>query len=184
MNPKNTKIAQPYAEALIKSVAQNTLDKTINDLTVISSTINNYGSLKKIIINPLIPLQTKKTILSSIFSDKLDRKTLRFLLVLCDRGRISYIESIIEKALELAYKAAHIKTVTLITASPFTHSQQEAIISKLKKMTGAGQIKLEITINNNLIGGFIVQVNSKIIDTSVQNQLNQLGFYLGATKIN
>nr|BDA97223.1 ATP synthase CF1 delta subunit [Cryptomonas borealis] len=184
MNPKNTKIAQPYAEALIQSIAQNTLDKTISDLTIISSTINNSGSLKKVIINPLLNLQTKKTILSSIFSDKLEGKTLRFLLVLCDRGRISHLESIIEKALELAYKAAHIKTVKLITAIPFTHSQQEAIISKLKKMTGAEQIKLEITINNNLIGGFIVQVNSKTIDTSVQNQLSQLGFYLGATKIN
>jgi len=50
-------------------------------------------------------------------------------------------------------------------------------------MTGAEQIKLDITINPNLIGGFVVQVGSKIIDTSIQGQLRELASYLGASSI-
>ena len=48
-------------------------------------------------------------------------------------------------------------------------------------MTGANQIKLDININPNLIGGFVVQVGSKIIDTSIQGQLRDLSSYLGAS---
>ena len=105
------------------------------------------------------------------------------MLVLCDRGRISYLESIVDKALELAYKAASIETVKVTSSVPFTSIQQEALTSKLKKMTGADQIRLEITTNSNLIGGFVVQVGSKIIDTSIQGQLKQLSSYLGSSAL-
>ena len=106
---------------------------------------------------------------------------MKFLLVLCDRGRISYLDSILEKALELAYKAASIEMVKITTSVAFTSSQQETMISKLKKMTGAEQVKLEINVNPNLIGGFVIQVGSKIIDTSILGQLRQLSSYLGAS---
>jgi F-type H+-transporting ATPase subunit delta len=48
-------------------------------------------------------------------------------------------------------------------------------------MTGADQIRLDITTNSSLIGGFVVQVGSKIIDTSLQGQLKQLSSYLGSS---
>ena len=83
--------------------------------------------------------------------------------------------------MELAYKAASIETVKVTSAIAFTASQQDALISKLKKMTGAEQIRLEITVNSNLIGGFVIQVGSKIIDTSIQGQLRELSSYLGAS---
>ena len=123
----------------------------------------------------------KKSIIKSIFGEKIDSTTLKFLLVLCDRGRIAYLDSILEKATELAYKAASIEIVKVTSSTAFTPSQQEALVSKLKKMTGAEQIKLEIKTNPNLIGGFIVQVGSKVIDTSIQGQLRELSSYLGAS---
>ncbi len=91
------------------------------------------------------------------------------------------MENELEKATELAYKAASIEIVKVTSSTAFTPSQQEALVSKLKKMTGAEQIKLEIKTNPNLIGGFIVQVGSKVIDTSIQGQLRELSSYLGAS---
>ncbi len=181
MNSKNTKIAQPYAEAFLELTAKNSLDTTINDLNSLSITLLNSTELKKLLSNPLVNSESKKSIIKSIFGDKIDNTTLKFLLVLCDRGRISYLDSILEKAIELAYKAASIEIVKVTSSTPFSPSQQEALISKLKKMTGAEQIKLEINTNPELIGGFVVQVGSKIIDTSVQGQLRDLSSYLGAS---
>ena len=183
MSSKNVKIAQPYAEAFLELSSKGSLEGVINDLNCVSSSVSGSTELKTLLANPLINSQTKKNVVKSVFTDKIDSNTLKFLLVLCDRGRISYLESIVDKALELAYKAASIETVKVISSVPFTSTQQEALISKLKKMTGADQIRLDITTNSNLIGGFIVQVGSKIIDTSIQGQLKQLSSYLGSSVI-
>ena len=181
MNSKNIKIAQPYAEAFLELATKNSLETTINDLSCLSTALNNSSDLKKLLSNPLVNAQNKKSIIKSIFGEKIDNNTLKFLLVLCDRGRISYLGPILEKATELAYKAASIEIVKVTSSTLLTSSQQESLISKLKKMTGADQIKLEINVNPNLIGGFVVQVGSKIIDTSIQGQLRQLSSYLGAS---
>lgn len=181
MSSKNVKIAQPYAEAFLELSSKGSLDSVINDLNCVSSSVSGSAELKTLLSNPLINSQTKKNVVKSVFNDKIDNNTLKFLLVLCDRGRISYLEPIVNKALELAYKAASIETVKVMSSVPFTSTQQEALISKLKKMTGAEQIRLDISINSNLIGGFVIQVGSKIIDTSIQGQLRELSSYLGAS---
>lgn len=183
MNSKNLKIAQPYAEAFLDLATKESLDTIINDLNCLSSTLTSSGDLKKLLANPLVNVNNKKSILKSIFSDKLDGKTLRFLLVLCDRGRISYLNSIVDKAIELAYKAASIEIVKVTSSVSFTSGQQESLVSKLKTLTGASQIKLNVEVNPNLIGGFIIQIGSKIIDTSIQGQLRQLSSYLGTSSI-
>lgn len=180
MSSKNLKIAQPYAEAFLELANKDSLDTVINDLNCLASTLSNSQEFKKVMANPLVSIETKKSIIKSVFSEKVAAKTLNFLLVLSDRGRIGYLESIITKAIELAYRAASIEIVKVTSASSFTVSQQEALVSKLKKLTGATQIKLEIVVDTNLIGGFIIQVGSRVIDTSLQGQLRQLSTYLGA----
>jgi len=159
MSSKNVKIAQPYAEAFLELSSKGSLDSVINDLNCVSSSVSGSAELKTLLSNPLINSQTKKNVVKSVFTDKIDNNTLKFLLVLCDRGRISYLESIVDKALELAYKAASIETVKVISSVPFTSTQQEALISKLKTMTGADQIRLDITTNSSLIGGFVVHTD-------------------------
>jgi F-type H+-transporting ATPase subunit delta len=181
MSSKNVKIAQPYAEAFLELFNKGSLENVISDLNSISSALSGSLELRTLLSNPLVNSQTKKNVIKSVFNDKIDSKTINFLSVLCDRGRISYLDAILDKALELAYKAASIETVKVTSAIAFTASQQDALISKLKKMTGAEQIRLDISINSNLIGGFVIQVGSKIIDTSIQGQLRELPSYLGAS---
>lgn len=183
MSSKNLKIAQPYAAAFLELSSKDSLDTIINDLNYLSNTLVNSKDFTKILSNPLIGSQNKKAIIKSIFSDKIDNKTLKFLLVLCDRGRIPCLESIVNKSLELAYKAASIEMVKVISSVTFTSSQQDALISKLRKLTGANQIKLDIEINNSLIGGFIIQIGSRVIDTSIQGQLKQLSTHLGSASV-
>lgn len=106
---------------------------------------------------------------------------MNFLLVLCDRGRINCLKSIVKIALEVAYKKASIDVAYVVASTEMSASQQEALISKLKEMTKTKEIKLNIKVDASLIGGFTVQLGSKIIDTSLQGQLRELSSYLGAS---
>jgi F-type H+-transporting ATPase subunit delta len=183
MSSKNLKIAQPYAEAFLDLATKDSVETIINDLNYLTLTLTSSGDLKKVLSNPLVNTANKKSILKSIFTEKIDNKTLKFLLVLCDRGRIGYLDSIVARAIELAYKTAAIEIVKVTSSITFTTGQQEALISKLKILTGARQIKLEVDVNPTLIGGFVIQIGSKIIDTSLQGQLRQLASYLGTSSI-
>jgi len=45
-------------------------------------------------------------------------------------------------------------------------------------MTGNNQVKLEISVDPKLIGGFIIKIGSKVIDISLLGQLKEIGSFL------
>jgi F-type H+-transporting ATPase subunit delta len=117
----------------------------------------------------------------AVFKGKIDAKTVNFLLVLCDRGRIDCLEGVASLALEMAYKQASVEVAYVVSASEMSDSQQETLIAKLKSMTNVKQVKLEIKVDKTLIGGFTVQIGSKVVDTSISGQLAKLASHLGAS---
>nr|QCI05851.1 ATP synthase CF1 subunit delta [Dasysiphonia japonica] len=173
------KISVPYAEALLDLAKKtNLLSETEQDLSFILSTLSSSKDLQLLLANPLIGIAIKKKVLFDLFSDKINKFILNFLSVLIDRRRIVLLNAIINKYLQLAYELKSVIVADLLTAVEFSELQQEAIIEKIKLITKSDNVKLVISIDSNLIGGFIVKIGSKVIDASLSGKLNQIAFYL------
>jgi F-type H+-transporting ATPase subunit delta len=178
---QNLKVSQPYANAFIQMVSgKDSLDKVISDLTYIEVALKS-PDLMQAFSNPLLSVDTKKGMVKGIFKGKIEPKTVNFLLVLCDRGRINCLDGVTSLALEMAYKQASITVAHVVSSSEMSEEQQEALVVKLKVMTNVKQVKLEIKVDKTLIGGFTVQIGSRVIDTSIQGQLKKLALHLGAS---
>lgn len=174
---QNLKVAQPYANAFVEMSSGKDV---ISDLVCIKTALESK-ELKQALCNPLIAVENKKKMVKSVFQGKIDNKSVNFLLVLCDRGRIDCLEGVTSLALEMAYKQASVEVAHVISSSEMSESQQEALVSKLKAMTGVKQVKLDIKVDKALIGGFTVQIGSQVVDTSIQGQLKKLASHLGAS---
>ncbi len=68
--------------------------------------------------------------------------------------------------------------IEVVTAVPFTNLQKNTLIQKLKELTNAREIRLIITVDSSLIGGFLIKTESRVIDFSVKNQLQRLAKHL------
>ena len=99
--------------------------------------------------------------------------------MLVDRGRIELLESVAEKFLELSYKQESIEIAKITSSIKLSADQQKEIAEKLKIITGAKQIKLALKVDPQLIGGFTIEIGSKMIDTSIRGQLRQISTLLG-----
>ena len=173
------KVALPYAEALLESARDNKLvERTNQDLSFIVNLLSKSSELQSFLDNPLIASVMKKNVLSNLLLDQVNIYVLKFLLVLVDRRRITLLNSIIQKYLELAYKLDSITIAEVRTSIALTDDQQSKLIKKLKIMTNSKEVKLVIAIDTSLIGGFIVQIGSKIIDTSLSGKLKSMSLYL------
>ena len=175
-----SKVAEPYAEALLDLAKSNgTLKETTNDMNIVSQFLANSSDLKKFLGNPLITKIAKKNVVKDILGEQIDGRTLKFLLLLVERGRIEFLDSIAEKFLELSYKQESIEIAKVISSIQLSAEQQKEIAEKLKVITGAKQIKLALKVDPKLIGGFTIEIGSKLIDTSIRGQLNQISTLLG-----
>jgi F-type H+-transporting ATPase subunit delta len=176
-----SKVAGPYAEALLDlAKSKNLLKETTNDVNIISQFLINSSDLKKFLGNPLVTRDAKKNVLKDILGEQIGSNTLKFLSLLVDRNRIGVLESIAQKFLELSYKQESIEIAKITSSIQLSADQQKEIAAKLKLITGAKQIKLALKIDPQLIGGFTIEIGSKMIDTSIRGQLKQISAILGA----
>ena len=176
-----SKAAVPYAEALLELAKSNdSLKETTNDMNIVSQFLANSSDLKKFLGNPLITKEAKKNVVKDILGEQIDSSTLKFLLLLVERGRIEVLESIAQKFLELSFKQESIEIAKITSSIQLSAQQQKEIAEKLKVITGAKQIKLALKVDPALIGGFTIEIGSKMIDTSIRGQLKQISNLLGA----
>ena len=175
------KIVEPYAEALLELANSNdSLKETTNDMNIVSQFLVNSSDLKKFLGNPLITREAKKNVIKDILGEQINPTTLTFLMLVVDRGRISLLDTVAQRFLELSYKTEKIEIAKITSSIQLSADQQKSIAEKLKTITGAKQIKLALKVDPALIGGFTVEIGSKLIDTSIRGQLKQISNLLGA----
>ena len=173
------KVANPYAEALLElAKSNNVLEQISQDLSYISQMIIDSTELKSFLVNPLINSSLKKNVLNQLCSQQVSDSVLKFLFVLIDRRRISLLELVIEKYFNLVYQAESTIVTEISTVNHLTELQQDTLIEKIKMMTNGKKVKLITKIDPDLIGGFIIKIGSKVIDTSLSGKLQQIAFYL------
>ena len=178
-NPLTSKIAAPYARALFDfSVEKNIMHQITADFQNLDIFLNEAPELLEYLNNPIVKQEVKGGILTKTLKSQLNNETFKFLMVLVERDRINLLTTIISSYLELIYQTASIKMIEVSTASAFTNLQKDTLIQKLKELTNAREIRLVINVDPSLIGGFLIKTESKVIDFTIKNQLQQLAKHL------
>jgi F-type H+-transporting ATPase subunit delta len=180
-NPLASKIAAPYARALFDfSVEKNIMHQITADFQNLEIFLNESSELTEYLSNPIVSQDAKQAVLTKVLQPQLNTETFKFLMVLVERNRINLLTSVIANYLELVYETASIKTIEVVTAFAFSNAQKNTLIEKLKELTNAREIRLVVTVEPSLIGGFLIKTESKVIDFTIKNQLQQLAKHLDA----
>lgn len=173
------KVSLPYAEALLELVQKTNTKKEIStDVSTINELLSNSSNLTSFLSNPLITSTVKKEVIKKLFSGQISDLLLTFLMVLVERKRIEFTQLIFQRYLELANTLESIVVADVCSAVQLTEEQNNQIIAKLKQMTQTNEVKLNITTDPSLIGGFTIQIGSKIIDASLIGQLKEITSFL------
>jgi F-type H+-transporting ATPase subunit delta len=96
-----------------------------------------------------------------------------FVEVLKEHNALSMFDAINEEFEKLDLEKKGIKQAEVTTALPLSHENEREIVERLNKIV-KGDVQLKKKLDENLIGGAIMQVEDKVIDTSVKNSLDKL----------
>ena len=176
---KTSKIGNTYASVLFDiSSEKNTLHQIAADFTNLKNVLNQSAELKDFLTNPLVKKDQKRDVLIKILKNRVNISTFNFLMLLVDRNVISYLPEIVSIFLALVDKAAKVMTFEISAATELTRRQRSQLTKILEKLTGARTVKLVISVDPSLIGGFLIKKDSKIMDLTAKNELKQLAKFL------
>jgi len=183
MSIVQAQVLEPYAEALMSLAQTHNLTEEIGEnMRSLIDLLNESAELRAVLANPFIKLDAKKSIVDEIVSDRVHPYTRNFLKLLVDRRRILFLEGICQQYLAILRKLNQIVLAEVTSAVELNEDQQQDVKDRVKAMTNASEVELELKLNSELIGGVIIKVGSQVIDASLRGQLRRIGMSLSSSR--
>ncbi|MBE9221573.1 F0F1 ATP synthase subunit delta [Cyanobacterium stanieri LEGE 03274] len=168
-------VVEPYAEALMSLAKEkNVADAIGEDVRSLVSLLKESAELKALFASPMIKAEQKKAVIRNIAGEQINPFLLNFLLLLVDKGRISFIEGVLAKYLEILRKLNNTVLAEITSAVRLYEGESEKLMEKVKTLTGASAVEIETKIDPDIIGGVIIKVGSQVYDASLRGQLRRI----------
>ena len=168
-------IADRYASALYELSSKNKcIDEVLNDLLTIEDYNIQNNDFNLLIKSPLITSNEKLNILQKILSDhSANILTSNFIKVISHNKRINFLSAIIARYYAINAEKRGDVIADITSAEELTDQQKNGIKDQLRSILGE-KLSLNYKIDHKIIGGLIVKVGSKMIDSSLNSKINKL----------
>lgn len=169
------KIYSRYAKSLIEISRDNgQLDATIENAEYFTEVVK-VRDFHNLLRNPVIKPALKLKVIDALFKGKVNDIFYKFLVLVVKKGRESLLPSILKEVLVQNKIRNKITDISLTTAIDLP----EGFISQLRTSLEKASItddNLDITTktDKSIIGGFILEVEDKLIDSSIKSKLKKI----------
>jgi len=168
-------ISERYASALYDLAAEKKIvDSVLKDLELLQKCIQESEDLKLLVKSPLIASSDKLNIFEKILSkQKADNLTNTFFKVISSNKRFAKLSSIISQFMNINSQKRGDVLADVTSADELSDNQKNGIKEKLKQTLGE-KLFLNFKVDRKIIGGLIVKVRSKMVDSSLATKINKL----------
>ena len=163
-----------YAKAIFDLACDKNLEETyFENLRVINDLLISNTEIYKTFIHPSISYEEKKNILKNVLEEKVENEFLHFLFVLIDNDRFQDLDDIVDSYQYYLNEQKKVSNAKIFTKYNLLDEEIEKIRKKLQIHFNK-KINIEQILDENLIGGIIINIDGKVIDGSILNQMNDL----------
>ena len=168
-------IAARYATAIFEIAQENknldSLETSINDL---ATALGESAELRSLIESPLVSRSDQESAIAAIAKKmNLNEVLAKSLSLMAQKRRLFVVPQLISALREQIAQERGEVTAEVTSAKALTKTQSENLASTLKERVGK-TVTINSVVDESLIGGLIVKVGSKMIDTSIRSKLNSL----------
>ena len=169
----DSKISVRYSRALFQSaLGKKMLDRVYKDMTYISE-MCKIPEVRDLLNSPIILPAKKGEILHSLLGKEIGKITLSFIDMIIKNTRESYIPAITRVFMSDTMKYNGI-TETVLTTAIKTDDKIKKQVSELVSSTFNTKVELKEIIDKDILGGFILRIDDKLIDASIRNKLRKI----------
>jgi F-type H+-transporting ATPase subunit delta len=171
---RETRVSYRYAKSLLDlAIEKGQLEQVREDMQLVRDTVHESRELELLLKSPVIKTDKKQEILKAIFGGKIGVITTEFIDIITRKRREAELEIIAESFLSQYRKNKNIVTASITTAAPLDDMLRKQVLELVRKTAGT-EVELTEKIDDSLIGGFVLRVGDRQVDTSMIRQIRML----------
>jgi F-type H+-transporting ATPase subunit delta len=177
-DPLISGMAGRYAGALFELALDNkTVDAVRSDLDRFDALLNESADLNRLVRSPVFGADEQLKALSTILDKAgIGGIAANFLRVVTTNRRLFAVRDMIRAYRALVARHRGEVSAQITVAEPLNDNNVNALKDALKTVTGGKDIDLNVKVDPAIIGGLIVKLGSRMVDSSLRTKLNAIKF--------
>lgn len=168
-------VAKTYGEALFQLALENgELDLIYEEILLAFDALKENEDFVKFLNHPKISKEDKIKTVEEIFKGRFHDTTVGFLVIIVEKGRYNELLSIFKYFIHTVREYKKIGTAYVTSATELTEDQKEKIENRLLDTTDYKSIDMNYTVDPGLLGGFVIRIGDRVVDSSLKLKLDLL----------
>ena len=169
-------LAGRYAGALYALAEESgKIDAVVKDMDGVAELVSANQDMRMLVESPAITwAEQTKAVTAVLEKGGADALTVKFVGTVASNGRLHALSRIIS-----AFLAEHARrrgevSAEVISAVEMDDARRVRVEQAVSKLAGSDKLSLSMRVDPSLIGGLVVRIGSRMIDTSIRTKLNRL----------
>lgn len=175
-------VAERYASALFEVSKRQGIQDEIDGHLGIARGLFEDATFRKLLGSPKVRIEAKMDILKRGLEGVVNPLILTLFELLLDKKRVNYLPEISASYTGLLEESKNIERAEIRTAVPLDGEVEKKLTAALEGITGK-RILLEKVVDNSLIGGVLVRMGDKLLDSTIPTRLGDMREELLAVKV-
>ena len=168
-------ISKTYGDALFElAIEEDKIDALLGEIEQLRHVLSENEDFGRLMNHPKVIKEEKIQVARNVFEGRMSDELLGFLVIIISKDRYRDIDAILDYFIAEVKKYKGIGVATVTTAVPLREEQCRKIEQKLLDTTSYTTMEMNYTLDKSLIGGMVIRIGDRVVDSSINTKLNEL----------
>lgn len=168
-------VSKTYGEALFETAEEaGRTGQMLEELTEIQKLFSENPEFDRLLKHPGIPKHEKLKVIENVFEGRVCQELAGFLKIVIEKERYRDFPAICSYFTDKVKQAEKIGVAYVTAAAELTPGQKDSIKAKLLETTDYETMEIHYKTDASLIGGMVIRINDRVVDSSVKSKLENL----------
>ncbi len=168
-------ISKTYGDALFElAVEQDKVDALLEEIEQLKRVLSENEEFGRLMNHPKVIKEEKIQVARNVFEGRMSNELLGFLTIIISKDRYREIDAILDYFIAEVKQYKGIGVATVTTAVPLRLEQRRKIEQRLLATTSYKKMEMKYLLDKSLIGGMVIRIGDRVVDSSISTKLNEL----------
>lgn len=165
------------------AMEENRMDEFFEAAMSLYEILRDNEDFSKLMNHPRIVKEDKVKIVEDTFGEKLPKELVGLMTLMVEKGRNNDMLSVLDYFIALVKEEKKIGKADVTTAVALSEVQKKKVEEKLLETTKYETFEMCYHVDETLIGGMVLRIGDRIVDSSIKTKLSHLSRQLKSIKI-
>ena len=168
-------VSSVYGDALFElAVEEKKIDALYEEAQFMRTVLAENKDFVAMMTHPQIPQEEKLSSVETIFKGRISDEIIGLMRMVVEKGHFSDMDAVFSYFIERVMDYKNIGVAHVSTPMALSDGEKEKIKERLLETTDYESFEMDYSVDESLIGGMVIRVGDRVVDSSIRTKLYNL----------